>query len=491
MGKNKFIKDETTEVKELRVVEQDGKKAPLKLWGGRFTKSMSEETSEFLDSLPVDARLYREDIQGSITHARMLGRQGIITPLEAEMLVQGLEEILEEIEAGKLRPEEGPGEDIHSFIEGCLVAKVGDVGKKLHTARSRNDQVATDFRLYLKGEIEELKNLVLQLIAALVDLAAENQDAIMPGYTHLQRAQPVTFAHHLLAYCEMLRRDHGRLKDCCQRLDLCPLGAGALAGTTFPVDREWVARELGFSGICTNTLDAVSDRDFAAEFLFAASLIMMHLSRFAAELILWSSSEFSFIEMDDAYTTGSSIMPQKKNPDLAELVRGKTGRVYGDLVALLTILKGLPLAYNKDLQEDKELVFDTVSTVKSSLRMMVPLVKTLVVKEERMREAAGGDFTNATDLADYLVHKGVPFREAHGIVGQVVLRCIEEQKRLDDLSLEVYREFSPVFGPDLYDFIAIPSCVRRRRVPGGPAPESVAAALEEMGRWLEEMGAKG
>lgn len=471
-------------------MEQEDKKAFSKLWGGRFIKGTSREAAEFMDSLPIDARLYKEDIQGSIAHAQMLERQGIITPLEAELLVQGLDEIREEIEEGRVRPEDGPGEDIHSFIEACLVAKIGETGKKLHTARSRNDQVATDFRLYLKGEVKELGSLVLQLISVFADLAAQTRDAIMPGYTHLQRAQPVTFAHHLLAYCEMLRRDYGRLQDCCQRMDLCPLGAGALAGTTFPVDREWVAQELGFSGICRNTIDAVSDRDFAAEFLFTASLIMMHLSRFAEELILWSSSEFDFIEMDDAYTTGSSIMPQKKNPDLAELVRGKTGRVYGHLVALLTILKGLPLAYNKDLQEDKELVFDAVDTVKFCVRVMIPLVKTLAVNKERMRESAGGGFTNATDLADYLVCKGVPFRDAHGIVGQVVLRCIREQKNLDDLSLDVYREFSPVFGPDLYEFIAVPACVERRKVPGGPARESVTAALEELKRWLDEMRSK-
>lgn len=463
---------------------EDG--AGFKLWGGRFTKGTAGEAAEFLNSLRFDARLYREDIRGSIAHARMLGRQGIISRRETDDIIRGLEEILGEIESGKIRPEEGHGEDIHSFIEERLVEKVGDAGKKLHTARSRNDQVATDFRLYLKGEIQELGNLLIELISTLVERARETKEVIMPGYTHLQRAQPVTFAHHLLAYCEMLRRDYGRLQDCCRRMNLCPLGAGALAGTTFPVDREYVARELGFQGICTNTLDAVSDRDFAAEFLFACSLIMVHLSRFAEELILWSSSEFGFIEMDDAYTTGSSIMPQKKNPDVAELVRGKAGRVFGHLVALLTVLKGLPLAYNKDLQEDKEAVFDTVDTLKTCIRVMMPLVKTLSVKPERMRDAAGGDFTNATDLADYLVRKGVPFREAHGIVGQVVLRCIKDGKNLDDLPLDLYREYSPVFGPDLYDFIDISACVARRNVPGGPAPGSVENALKDFEQWIEE-----
>ncbi len=465
---------------------EEGEEKPFKLWGGRFKKGTADEAAKFLDSLPFDLRLYREDIRGSIAHARMLGRQGIISPLEADALIRGLEEILKEIESGRIRPEQSGCEDIHSFIEERLVEKVGDAGKKLHTARSRNDQVATDFRLYLKREIQVLESLLRELISALIGRARETKEVIMPGYTHLQRAQPVTFAHHLLAYCEMLRRDHGRLQDCLRRLDLCPLGAGALAGTTFPVDREYVARELGFQGICTNTLDAVSDRDFAVEFLFACSLIMVHLSRFAEELILWSSGEFGFIEMDDAYTTGSSIMPQKKNPDVVELVRGKTGRVFGHLMAMLTVLKGLPLAYNKDLQEDKEAVFDTVDTLKACVRVMIPLVETLEVRPERMREAAAGDFTNATDLADYLVLKGVPFREAHGIVGQVVLRCIKERKNLSDLPLDLYREYSPAFGPDLYQYIDIAACVARRRLIGGPAPESVEKAIQDFERWLEE-----
>lgn len=457
----------------------------MRLWGGRFTKQTADETAEFLDSLRFDARLYREDIKGSIAHARMLGRQGIITTEEADLLVSGLMEIQEEIKEGRINPADGREEDIHSYIEARLVEKVGDVGKKLHTARSRNDQVAVDFRLYLKGDISDLNLLLMQLISALLERAVKTKEVIMPGYTHLQRAQPVTFAHHLLAYCEMLRRDCGRLKDCYCRMDYSPLGAGALAGTTFPVQREDVYRELGFSGICRNTMDAVSDRDFACEFLFDLSLIMMHLSRFCEELILWSSSEFGFVEMDDSYTTGSSIMPQKKNPDVAELVRGKTGRVYGSLMAILTLLKGLPLAYNKDMQEDKELVFDAVDTVKGCVGMMIPLVETLKVNPERMRQAAGGDFTNATDLADYLVRKEIPFREAHGIVGQVVLRCIEEKKSLEELPLEIYQEYSPAFGPDLYDFIDIAACVSRRSVPGGPAPESVDKELEELMHWLD------
>lgn len=457
----------------------------MKLWGGRFTKQTADETAEFLDSLRFDARLYREDIKGSIAHARMLGRQGIITTEEADLLVSGLMEIQEEIKEGRINPADGMEEDIHSYIEARLVEKVGDVGKKLHTARSRNDQVAVDFRLYLKGDISDLNLLLMQLISALLERAVKTKEVIMPGYTHLQRAQPVTFAHHLLAYCEMLRRDCGRLKDCYCRMDYSPLGAGALAGTTFPVQREDVYRELGFSGICRNTMDAVSDRDFACEFLFDLSLIMMHLSRFCEELILWSSSEFGFVEMDDSYTTGSSIMPQKKNPDVAELVRGKTGRVYGSLMAILTLLKGLPLAYNKDMQEDKELVFDAVDTVKGCVGMMIPLVETLKVNPERMRQAAGGDFTNATDLADYLVRKEIPFREAHGIVGQVVLHCIQEKKRLEELPLEVYQQYCSAFEQDLYDYIDIAACVSRRRVPGGPAPKSVEKELEELKQWLD------
>lgn len=460
----------------------------MKLWGGRFRKDPAPEAAGFLNSLSFDFRLFRQDIEGSIAHARMLGRQGIISPEEAELLVRGLEEVRQELEEGRLAcdPE---AEDIHSFIEARLVEKVGEVGKKLHTARSRNDQVATDLRLYLKEEIRALGGLVLDLIGALAKRARETGEAIMPGYTHLQRAQPVTFAHHLLAYCEMLRRDYDRLRDCFRRVDVCPLGAGALAGTTFPVDREFVARELGFKKIAANSLDAVADRDFVAEFIFVCSLLMMHLSRFSEELVLWSSSEFGFIELDDTCTTGSSIMPQKKNPDVAELVRGKTGRVYGHLVALLTVLKGLPLAYNKDLQEDKEALFDTVDTVKSCVGIFILLVETMSLNEARMLSAAGEGFTNATDLADYLVRRGVPFREAHTVVGKVVLHCLAAGKRLEDLSLEEYRAFSPAFDSDLYEFLEIRACVARRALPGGPAPAAVARALAELTQWLEEMRA--
>lgn len=459
----------------------------MKLWGGRFQKDTAGEAASFLNSLPFDIRLYRQDIRGSIAHARMLGRQGIISEEEAETLVRGLNEVLKDLDEGKVAIDASAYEDVHSLVEALLVEKVGAVGKKLHTARSRNDQVATDFRMYLKDEIEEIGNLILDLVEALMERSWKSRDIIMPGYTHLQRAQPVTFAHHLLAYCEMLRRDYERLRDCYRRVNVCPLGAGALAGTTFPIDRAFVAQELGFGTVASNSLDAVSDRDFAAEFLFAASLLMMHLSRFSEELILWSSSEFGFIEMDDAYTTGSSIMPQKKNPDVAELVRGKTGRVYGSLLGLLTVMKGLPLAYNKDMQEDKEAVFDAVDTVKGSLKVFIPLVRTLSVKGERMLDAAGGGFTNATDLADYLVLRGVSFRDAHAIAGRIVLHCLESGKRLEELPLEEYRLYSPVFGHDLYDFIEIGSCVARRQVPGGPAPSAVEAALESLAKWVHEM----
>ena len=458
-----------------------------KLWGGRFEKETAGDAEEFLNSLSFDARLWRQDIRGSIAHARMLGRQGIIDLDEAEEIVGGLERISDDIEKGSLEFDSG-AEDIHSFIEACLVERIGEAGKKLHTARSRNDQVATDLRLYLKDEIESLGNLLLGLVGVLAQRAREHRETIMPGYTHLQRAQPITFAHHLLAYCEMLRRDYARLRDCYKRTDVCPLGAGALAGTTFPIDRPYTARRLGFRNIADNTLDAVSDRDFVAEFIFAASLIMTHLSRFAEELILWSSSEFGFIALDDAYTTGSSIMPQKKNPDVPELVRGKTGRVYGHLTCILTGLKGLPLAYNKDLQEDKEAVFGTVDTVRDCLGILIPLVETLQPNVERMRLAAGQDFTNATDLADYLVWHDVSFRDAHHVAGQVVLYCISKGKRLEDLSLKEYHSFSPAFDSDVYEYIAVEACVARRDLPGGPAPSAVAMEIAELNSWLEDIG---
>jgi len=448
----------------------------MKLWGGRFRKDTAKIVEEFHSSLSFDHRLYRQDIRGSIAHARMLAAVGLLTQDEADKIIEGLTGILEDIEAGRLSFE--GAEDIHTYIEKLLTERIGEAGKKLHTARSRNDQVALDLRLYLKEEIAEISYLLHRLQEVLVNLAQVHLNTVMPGYTHLQRAQPVTLAHHLLAYFEMLERDQGRLTDCLKRLDVSPLGSGALAGTTLPIDREMVARELGFKGVTANSLDAVGDRDFALEFLAAASLLMMHLSRLAEEIILWSTEEFGFLELDDAYTTGSSMMPQKKNPDVAELVRGKTGRVYGHLVGLLTVLKGLPLAYNKDLQEDKEAVFDTVDTLKGCLAALAPLLATAKFNTQRMREAAEGGFSNATDVAEYLARKGVPFREAHSIVGALVLRCLERGCRLQDLSLEEFRAFSPLFGEDIYHHLSVEASLERRDVPGGPAPQAVKQALE-------------
>lgn len=448
----------------------------MKLWGGRFTKETDRLVEDFHSSISFDARLYRQDIRGSQAHARMLGKVGVLTPEEAEQIIAALEEILQDIEAGRV--EFSPAaEDIHMNIETLLIQRLGDLGRKLHTARSRNDQVALDTRMYLKEEIKEIVGLLRKLQALLLDLAEKHRETIMPGYTHLQRAQPVTLAHHLLAYFFMFQRDVERLKDCYRRTDVMPLGSGALAGTTFPLDREMVARELGFAAISMNSMDAVSDRDFAIEFCAAASLIMMHLSRFCEELILWSSAEFGFVEMDDAYSTGSSIMPQKKNPDVAELIRGKTGRVYGDLMALLTVMKGLPLAYNKDMQEDKERLFDAVDTVKACLTVFTPMLATMRVKEEVMAQAARGGFTNATDLADYLVRRGVPFRRAHEIVGQAVLYCLEKGVSLEELTLEEFRRFAPEIDSDVYRHLAVTECVRARRIPGGPAPEAVLEAI--------------
>ncbi len=448
-----------------------------KLWGGRFQKETDRLVEDFHSSISFDQRLYKYDIQGSIAHARMLGRSGIIEPGEAAAIVRGLEEVLADIEAGRVEFSVG-AEDIHMNVEQLLTAKIGEVGKKLHTARSRNDQVALDIRMYLKDELAQLKGILRDLQSSLLDLAEKHLDTFMPGYTHLQRAQPVTCAHHLLAYCQMFRRDQERLADCRRRADVMPLGAGALAGTTFPLDREYVARQLNFASITENSLDAVSDRDFVVEFAAAASLIMVHLSRFCEEIILWSSAEFAFIEMDDAYSTGSSMMPQKKNPDVAELIRGKSGRVFGDLQALLTMLKGLPLAYNKDLQEDKEALFDVADTVKKCLLVFKPMVETMLFKEERMAAAARGGFTNATDLADYLVRRGMPFREAHEVVGKIVYHCLEKELTLEGLGLDEYKRFSALVEEDVYEAISISRCVESRRVPGGPAPEAVREAIK-------------
>ncbi|HHX51531.1 MAG TPA: argininosuccinate lyase [Clostridia bacterium] len=456
-----------------------------KLWGGRFQKDTDRLVEDFHSSISFDQRLYRQDIRGSQSHARMLGKTGIISAKEAEQIIQGLEEILADVEKGHLEFEVG-AEDIHLNIEKLLIARIGPVGKKLHTARSRNDQVALDTRLYLKEEIISIQSLLINLQKTLLDLGREHLTTIMPGYTHLQKAQPITYAHHLMAYFQMFKRDWERLEDCYRRTDVLPLGSGALAGTTFPIDRQMVAEELGFAAISENSLDGVSDRDYVVEFMAAVSLLMMHLSRFCEEIIFWSSDEFRFVELDDAYSTGSSIMPQKKNPDVAELIRGKTGRVYGHLMALLTVLKSLPLAYNKDLQEDKEALFDTVDTAKKCLLTFIPMLKTLKVNRDRMFQGARGGFTNATDVADYLAKKGVPFREAHEIVGRLVLQCIQEDRLLEELTLEEYRQLSPFFSPDIYDAISIEECVSRRNTYGGPAREAVEASIISGRAWLKD-----
>jgi len=448
-----------------------------KLWGGRFQKETNRMVDDFHSSISFDCRLYRYDITGSVAHAKMLARVGIISQSEAEAIVSGLNGILDDIEAGLVEFSVA-AEDIHMNVEQLLIERIGEVGKKLHTARSRNDQVALDVRMYVRDELDMVGQLLAELTSTLLDIADQHLDTVMPGYTHLQRAQPITLAHHLLAYCQMFSRDMDRLSDCRRRVNVLPLGAGALAGTTFPLDREFVAAELGFAGVTENSLDAVSDRDFAVEFAAVGALIMVHLSRFCEEIILWSSAEFGFIELDDAYSTGSSMMPQKKNPDVAELIRGKSGRVFGDLTALLTVLKGLPLAYNKDMQEDKEALFDAVDTVKQCLLIFRPLVATMRVKKEQMARAARGGFTNATDLADYLVQKGVPFREAHEIVGRAVAYCLDCQKSLDELSLEELRGFSSAIESDVYAAIDVAHCVAARRVTGGPAPEAVRQAIQ-------------
>jgi len=456
----------------------------VKLWGGRFEKSTEGLVEDFHSSIRFDQRLYKQDIQGSIAHARMLGSVGVISEAEANHLIKGLTEILADIQAGKIEFEIG-AEDIHMNVEKLLTERIGPVGKKLHTGRSRNDQVALDLRLFLKTEIDQTKSLVEQLIQTLLYLSEEHLETWMPGYTHLQKAQPITLAHHLMAYVQMFLRDLGRLKDTLKRLNISPLGSGAMAGTTFPLDREQVALELGLDGVTLNSLDGVSDRDFALEFLASASILMMHLSRLCEELVLWSSGEFQFISMDDGYSTGSSIMPQKKNPDVAELVRGKTGRVYGDLMALLTVMKGLPLAYNKDMQEDKEQVFDAVDTIQKCLLVVEPMLRTMQVHRDTMAFGAKGGFTNATDLADYLAKKGVPFREAHELVGRIVLHCSKNGMGLEDLSLSDYQKLSPVFEEDLFSSIGIEFCVRARKITGGPSPETVSKGIK-MSRMLLE-----
>ena len=455
-----------------------------KLWEGRFSKALDSHADDFNSSISVDSRMYKQDITGSMAHAAMLAAQGIIAEQDADAIIAELEAILQDIENGSL-PIDTAAEDIHMFVETELTKRIGDVGKKLHTARSRNDQVAVDIRMYLREQIVEIQQKVKNLVEVLADLAQQNADAIMPGYTHLQRAQPILFAHHILAYAMMLTRDVGRLEDARIRMNQSPLGACALAGTTYPTDRYKTAKALNFDGICQNSIDAVSDRDFCVELLSALSVLMMHLSRFSEELILWCSWEFQFIELDDSFTTGSSIMPQKKNADIAELVRGKTGRVYGDLMGTLTMLKGLPLAYNKDMQEDKESVFDAVDTVKMCLDVFTPMVQTVKVKKENMYRAAQKGFINATDLADYLTKKGVPFRTAYKISGQLVGWCIQNGTVLEELPLSYLQQQHPAFGEDVYNEISLETCVAKRISEGGTSPHSVAAQIQFLREWLE------
>lgn len=455
-----------------------------KLWGGRFQKATDKKVDDFNSSIRFDSRMYKQDIKGSLAHAQMLGKQGIIPQNDAELIVKTLNEILEDIENGRVEFEID-AEDIHMNIEKLLTERIGDAGRRLHTARSRNDQVALDIRMYLKDETNEIKNMLKTLMEALLSIAEANIDTVMPGYTHLQKAQPITLAHHVMAYFEMFKRDYLRLCDAAARMDVMPLGSGALAGTTYPLDRNFVAEKLGFGEISQNSLDGVSDRDFVIEISSALAIVMMHLSRFSEELILWNTNEFSFIEMDDAFSTGSSIMPQKKNPDVAELIRGKTGRVYGNLIAVLTVMKGLPLAYNKDMQEDKEGIFDSVDTVKLCLPVFTGMIKTMKINKLNMRRGAGGGFTNATDAADYLVKKGMPFRNAHEVIGKLVFYCVTNQKSLEELSLDEFGKFSDVFENDVYEAINLENCVNLRKVEGGPAPDTVKTAVACGKKWLE------
>ena len=455
------------------------------LWGGRFTKETDQLVYDFNASIRFDRRLYAEDIRGSIAHVMMLARQNILTEAEKEDIIEGLEGILSDVENGKLSISE-KYEDIHSFVEATLIERIGEPGKKLHTGRSRNDQVALDMKMYVRSEVRKLDDLLRDLLQVLLSTMEENLETYMPGFTHLQQAQPVTLAHHLGAYFEMFKRDHERLKDLEKRMNTCPLGSGALAGTTYPLDRQYTASLLGFDGPTLNSMDGVSDRDYLVELLSDLSLIMMHLSRFSEEVIIWNSNEYQFVEIDDAYSTGSSIMPQKKNPDIAELVRGKTGRVYGALNALLVSMKGIPLAYNKDMQEDKEWAFDAIDTARHCLTLFTGMLETMQYHKDRMEESARHGFTNATDVADYLVNHGVAFRDAHGIVGQLVLLCIEKNIALDDLPLEEYRKISDVFEEDIYEAISLKTCVNRRVTTGAPGKEAMEQVLEIYRTYLEE-----
>ena len=451
----------------------------MKLWGGRFTKETNQLVHNFNESLSFDQKFYRQDIRGSIAHVKMLAKQGILTEQDRDDIIRGLESILEDLDNGKLAISSDSGyEDIHSFVEGTLTERIGEAGKRLHTGRSRNDQVALDMKLYTRDEIDAIEALVKELLEELLAVMEKNTDTFMPGFTHLQKAQPITLAHHMGAYFEMFKRDHERLTDLYRRMNTCPLGSGALAGTTYPLDREYTARLLGFEGPTLNSMDGVSDRDYLLELLSSLSIMMMHLSRFSEEVIIWNSNEYQFVEIDDAYSTGSSIMPQKKNPDIAELIRGKAGRVYGALMSMLTVMKGIPLAYDKDLQEDKELTFDAIDTVKGCLLLFTGMVSTMTFRKDVMETSAKNGFTNATDAADYLVNHGVPFRDAHGIIGQLVLLCINENKALDDLTLEQFKSISPVFEEDIYDAISMKTCVEKRVTIGAPGAEAMKKVIE-------------
>ena len=454
------------------------------LWGGRFTKETDQMVYDFNASIGFDKRLYRQDIEGSMAHVKMLAKQQILTEQERDQILEGLAGILKDVEDGTLLITK-EYEDIHSFVEANLIDRIGDAGKKLHTGRSRTDQVALDMKLYVREEVQKTDALLKDLLTVILHIMEDNLDTIMPGFTHLQKAQPITLTHHMGAYYEMFRRDRSRLSDIYKRMNVCPLGSGALAGTTYPLDREYTASILGFSGATLNSMDSVSDRDYVIEYLSALSTIMMHLSRFSEEIIIWNSNEYQFVEIDDAYSTGSSIMPQKKNPDIAELVRGKTGRVYGALMSMLTTMKGIPLAYNKDMQEDKEMAFDAMDTVNSCLPLFTGMLATMKFRKNVMERSARRGFTNATDAADYLVNHGVPFRDAHGIIGQLVLTCIEKECALDDLPLSEYKAVSPVFEEDIYDAISMKTCVEKRLTKGAPGKGAMLEAIQVYKQELE------
>ena len=455
------------------------------LWGGRFTKETDQLVYNFNASISFDKKLYAQDIRGSIAHVMMLAKQEILTEAEKQQIIEGLEGILDDVEKGKLEITD-KYEDIHSFVEANLIDRIGDAGKKLHTGRSRNDQVALDMKLYTRDEIAQIDQLLKTLLRTILGIMQENTETIMPGFTHLQKAQPITLAHHMGAYFEMFKRDHERMRDISKRMNTCPLGSGALAGTTYPLDRDYTAKLLGFDGPTLNSMDGVSDRDYLLELLLALSIVMMHLSRFCEEVIIWNSNEYQFVEIDDAYSTGSSIMPQKKNPDIAELVRGKTGRVYGALTSLLTTMKGIPLAYNKDMQEDKEMSFDAIDTAKGCIALFTGMLSTMQFKKDNMHASAKNGFTNATDAADYLVNHGVPFRDAHGIVGQLVLYCIEKNIALDDMSLEEYKAISPVFEEDIYDAISMETCVNKRLTTGAPGKAAMEQVIQIYKQYIRE-----